>query len=267
MRDVRELLDLGGRVALVTGGAGHIGSTLADTFAELGACVAIADIDGVRAERVAQTIAARRGVATFSLRADLEDEEAVRNIPAEVVRRLGSLDIVVNCAALVGTTGLAGWAVPIREQRSDAWRHALEVNLTAPFVLIQAAADALAERARGSVINILSIYGVVGPDERLYDGTSLGNPAAYGASKAALLQLTRHFATTLAPRIRVNAITPGGVARGQDASFQERYIARVPLARMASEEDFRGAAAFLGSDASAYVTGQNIVVDGGWTVW
>lgn len=267
MRGVRDLLGLGGRVALVTGGAGHIGSTIADTFAELGACVAVTDLDAVRAERVAQTIAARHGVATLSLTAELEDEEAVRNIPSEVVRRLGSLDIVVNCAALVGTTGLAGWAVPIREQRSDAWRRALEVNLTAPFVLIQAAADALAERGVGSVINILSIYGVVGPDESLYAGTSLGNPAAYGASKAALLQLTRHFATTLAPKVRVNAITPGGVARGQDSLFVERYIARVPLGRMATEEDFRGAAAFLGSDASAYVTGQNIVVDGGWTVW
>jgi NAD(P)-dependent dehydrogenase (short-subunit alcohol dehydrogenase family) len=102
---------------------------------------------------------------------------------------------------------------------------------------------------------------------RLYEGTPAGNPAAYGASKAGLLQLTRYLATVLAPKVRVNAITPGGVLRGQDTRFQERYVSRTPLGRMAVEEDFKGAFAYLASDASAYVTGQNVVVDGGWTAW
>lgn len=267
MRDVRALFSLDGRAALVTGGAGHIGGAIADALAELGAAVAILDVDAARTESAAQRLARERGVPALALAIDLEDEAAVRAAPARAVEAFGRLDILVNCAALVGTSGLPGWGVPLREQSAASFRRALEVNITAPFVLAQAAADALGAHGCGSIVNVLSIYGLVGPDERLYEGTPMGNPAAYGASKAALLQFTRHLATTLAPRVRANAITPGGVARGQSQAFRERYDARTPLGRMAVEEDFKGAAAFLASDASAYVTGQNLVVDGGWTAW
>ena len=267
MRDLRALFDLRGRRAIVTGGAGHIGSAIAGALAELGAAIAIVDMDRQRADDTAQRIASEREVETIALTVDLEDEAAVREIPSDVTRALGGIDILVNCAALVGTSGLEGWAVPVDVQSTTSWRRALEVNLTAPFALAQASIDGLRASGHGSIVNVLSIYGLVGPDERLYEGTPLGNPAAYGASKAGLLQLTRHLATTLAPTVRCNAITPGGVERGQAPSFLERYVSRTPLARMAIEEDFKGAAAFLASDASAYVTGQNIIVDGGWTAW
>jgi NAD(P)-dependent dehydrogenase (short-subunit alcohol dehydrogenase family) len=168
---------------------------------------------------------------------------------------------------LVGTSGLKGWNTPFKDQQSDTWRLALDVNLTAPFVLTQACADALAKSGHGSVINVASIYGMVGPDMGLYEGTEIGNAAAYGASKGGLLQLTRWLSTVLAPQVRVNAITPGGLWRNQPESFHHRYVARTPLKRMGSEEDFKGAVAYLASDLSSYVTGQNLVVDGGWTVW
>lgn len=267
MRDVRALFELSGRVAIVTGGAGHIGSAIADALAELGAAVAVVDLDESRASAVSDAIATKRNVGTLPLAIDLENEEAVRGIAPRVRKEFGRIDVLVNCAALVGTSGLEGWAVPIRDQSVKSWRRALEVNLTAPFILCQAAADELSAHGAGSIINVLSIYGLVGPDERLYEGTPLGNPAAYGASKAGLLQFTRHLSTTLAPHVRCNAITPGGVERNQADAFRERYVARTPLGRMAIEEDFKGAAAFLASDASAYITGQNIVVDGGWTAW
>ena len=119
----------------------------------------------------------------------------------------------------------------------------------------------------GSIINIASIYGSYGPDYQLYEGTSMGNPAAYAASKGGLLQLTRWLATTLAPNVRVNAISPGGVFRNQPENFVKRYVARTPLRRMATEEDFCGAISYLSSDLSRYVTGQNLAVDGGWGVW
>lgn len=267
MRDIRTLFDLTGRAAIVTGGAGHIGSAIADALAELGASLAIVDMDASRAQSVASDIGQRRTVKTMPLAIDLEDEDAVRSVPKRVLGEFGRLDVLVNCAALVGTSGLEGWAVPIRDQSAKSWRRALEVNLTAPFVLAQSSADALSAHGCGSIVNVLSIYGLVGPDERLYEGTPLGNPAAYGASKAGLMQLTRHLATTIAPTVRCNAITPGGVERGQADAFRERYVARTPMGRMAIEEDFKGAAAFLASDASAYITGQNVVVDGGWTAW
>ncbi len=267
MRPIAELMNLRGRTALVTGGAGHIGRAICDTLAELGAAVAVLDCEGEACPKVASQIAQAHNVKTIALPADLTDEAAVREVPGRVVDKLGSLDILVHCAALVGTSGLPGWAVPFSEQSADTWRKALEVNLTSAFVLTQAAAESLAASGRGAIIHIGSIYGVVGPDFGLYAGTKLGNPAAYAASKGGLLQFTRWLATALAPRVRVNMLTPGGVERGQDATFRERYVARTPLARMATEEDFKGAVAYLASDLSAYVTGQNLIVDGGWTTW
>jgi NAD(P)-dependent dehydrogenase (short-subunit alcohol dehydrogenase family) len=198
---------------------------------------------------------------------DFEQGEAVKDLPRRVREAFGSIDIIVNCAAFVGTSGLEGWAVPFEQQSDATWRRALEVNLTAPFVLIQAAAEDLARSGHGSVINISSIYGLAGPDWRLYEGTDLGNPAAYAASKGGLIQMTRWLATTMAPKVRVNAVAPGGVFRATPEPFLSRYVARTPLARMAREDDMKGAVAYLASDLSTYVTGQCIAVDGGWTAW
>lgn len=260
-------MDLRGRVAVVTGGAGHIGRAVSAALAELGASVCVLDLDADQCAAAARQLVADYETSALPLAIDLSDESQVRGVCDAVLRRFDRLDVLVNCAALVGKSELQGWATPFAEQRTPAWRLALEVNLTAPFALAQSCAVALAASGRGSIINVSSIYGLVGPDFRLYDGTRLGNPAAYAASKGGLLQLTRWLATALAPRVRVNSLTPGGVLRGQDATFQERYVARTPLARMATEEDFKGAAAYLASDLSAYVTGQNLVVDGGWTAW
>ena len=260
-------MDLKGRVALITGGAGHIGFAAGAALAELGATIVVSDLDPERCDAAAKRIAGEFSTPTFPLAVDLSDQDAVCSAPAAVLGKLGRLDILINCAALVGTSGLAGWATPFLEQSVDTWRLALEINLTAAFALTQAAAPALLASKHGAVINVASIYGMVGPDMSLYKGTSLGNPAAYAASKGALLQLTRWLATNLAPAVRVNAITPGGVWRGQTDAFAERYIARTPLRRMAKETDFKGAFAFLASDLSAYVTGHNLVVDGGWTAW
>ena len=267
VRSLKELMSLQGRVALVTGGGGHIGGEVCMALAELGAAVVVLDLAREACGESAKHINDIYGVETLPLVTDLSDEEQVRSVPKAVVERFGRLDILVNCAALVGTSELKGWAVPFGEQRSDTWRLALEVNLTAPFVLVQACAEALAESGRGSVINIGSIYGVVGPDMSLYGDTGMGNPAAYSASKGGLLQLTRWLATVLAPDVRVNAITAGGVWRGQPEAFHQRYVSRTPLVRMATEEDMKGAVAYLASDLSAYVTGHNLVVDGGWTAW
>ena len=177
------------------------------------------------------------------------------------------LNILVNNAAFVGTTELQGWNVPFEEQSLDAWRSALEVNLTAVFDLSRGLVPLLKVSKGGNIINIASIYGMFGPDWRLYDQTSMSNPAAYGVSKGGLIQLTRWLATTISPEVRVNAISPGGILRGQPREFVSRYEEKTPLKRMASEEDFRGAIAYLASDLSAYVTGQILSVEGGWGVW
>jgi len=260
-------MNLQGRVALITGGGGHIGATMCEALAELGAAIVVLDVVQESCTGVAMRIHNAFGVETLPLVIDLTDEKVVRSVPGRVLDRFGRLDILVNCAALVGTSELKGWVTPFLEQSADTWRLALEVNLTATFVLVQACAEALAASGHGSVINISSIYGMVGPDMRLYENTALGNPAAYAASKGGLLQLTRWLATVLAPDVRVNAITSGGVWRDQPEAFHTRYVARTPLRRMATEEDLKGAIAYLASDLSAYVTGHNLVVDGGWMVW
>ncbi len=267
MRTLTELMGLDGRVAVVTGGAGHIGRVIAGTLAEQGAAVAVVDCheDGCHsaAEQIQQIH--RRG--TVGLVADLSCDQQTRALPGRVLEHFGQLDILVNCAAFVGTSRLSGWATSFEQQSVEAWRKAMDLNLTVPFVLAQSCREALACSGHGCIINIASIYGVVAPDLGLYEGTSMANPAAYGASKAGLLQLTRHLAAILAPKVRVNAITPGGVERNQPEIFQRRYQARTPLGRLATEEDLKGAVAYLASDLSAYVTGQNLIVDGGWTIW
>ena len=255
MRTVRDLMDLSGRVALVTGGAGHIGGAIAEALAECGADVVVTN------NRWSSSMAAR----WWFCPADLESPDEIRGLVEGVRRgRSGHLDILVNSAAYLDGPGLD---VPFEQQTAADWDRSFAVNLRAPFLLAQACAPMLRASGHGSVINVASIYGVVGPDWRLYEGTGMGNAAAYAASKGGLLQLTRWLATTLAPEVRVNAIVPGGVARGQNPAFVARYCARTPLGRMATEEDIKGVVAFLASDASAYVTGAAIPVEGGWTCW
>lgn len=267
MKSVKQLMDLTGRTALVTGGAGYIGKAYCDTLAEVGANVAVLDLDEKQVKDVAADIAAKHGVSTFGLAVDLADEEAVVAAPQKVADQLGGLDIIVNCAAFVGTSELKGWCVPFAEQSVKTWRAVQEVNLTAPFALVQAAVPLLRKSGHGSVIHLASIYAVSGPDLSLYDGTEMGNPVAYAASKGGIVQMTRWMSTVLAPEIRVNCISPGGIFRDQDPTFVERYEKRTPLKRMGTEEDMKGTLLWLASDLSSYVTGQNILVDGGWTVW
>jgi NAD(P)-dependent dehydrogenase (short-subunit alcohol dehydrogenase family) len=267
MKSVKELMDLTGRVALITGGSGHLGAAMAGALAELGASIVLLDIAQERCGAVADELQRQQGVAALPLAVDLSDTEAVRDVPLIVKEHFGRLDILVHCAAYTGDTNVPGWAVPFDEQSVEAWDRAFRVNTTSAFVLVQAAAQALRESGHGSVIFISSIYGLSGPDMRLYEGTGMTNAAGYAASKGGLLQLMRYLSTLLAPDVRVNAVSPGGVWRNQPAAFQERYRARTPLARMATEEDFKGAIAYLASDLSAYVTGHNLLVDGGWTAW
>lgn len=260
-------LDLGGRLAVITGGAGHLGRVFGETLVELGAHVVLVDRDEAGLAAAAAVAGAAGRGAVDTLRCDLESGDDRRALTKTLLGRGDPVSVLVHNAAFVGTSELPGWATPFEAQSLEAWRRALEVNLTAAFDLTQALLPSLRRAPGPSVVHVASIYGVLGPDWSLYEGTSMANPAAYAASKGGLLQLTRWMATTLAPGVRVNAIIPGGIARGQPAPFVARYEARTPLRRLATEDDFRGVLAFLASDASAYVTGQAVGVDGGWSAW
>ncbi len=267
MKSLDDLIDLSGRRALVTGGTGHLGIAVCETLIELGAQVAVLDRDRRACETRAAELSVIRPGGAFSMPCDLADESATRKATKEAVASMGGLDIFVHCAGYVGTTSAPGWVAPFEKQTVEAWDAAMRVNLTAAFIIAQEAKSALESSVGGSVILFGSIYGVVAPDFRLYEGTEMGTPAGYAASKGGLVQLTRYLASALAPRVRVNALSPGGVLRGQPDAFRERYTKRTPLRRMAVEADVKGAVAFLAGDLSAYVTGQNLLVDGGWTAW
>ena len=263
MSNHTDLTDLTGRTAVVTGGVGPLGSVLADALAASGARVVIVDLDPAACEVAAGALP---GEGHVPLAANLLELQGLSSV-VDAVERIGSCDVLVNNAAFTGTSGVPGYAVPFDEQTDEAFAMALALNLTAPFSLTRRLAPLLRAGGHGSVVNVSSIYGLVGPNMGLYEGTRMGNPAAYAASKGGLAQLTRYLATVLAPEVRVNAFAPGGIARGQDDAFVDRYQRLTPLGRMGTEDDFRGIVAWLASDASAYVTGQVIAVDGGWTAW
>ncbi len=268
MRKISELMNLESRSAIVTGGAGHIGQAICETLIELGATVIVFDLhEAACRERCHELNAQGFKGQALPLAVDLSSEKQTRKAVEAGIKKMKGLDILIHSAAFVGTTAFPGWAVPFEKQTVKAWDAALRVNLTSAFVMVQTAQSALAQSGRGSVILISSIYGIVGPDNRIYKGTGVVTPAGYAASKGGLSQLGRYLATIFAPEIRVNTIVAGGVRRGQKSAFQRRYAQKTPLGRMATEEDFKGAVAYLASDLSAYTTGTELLVDGGWTAW
>lgn len=266
MKSLAELSNLEGRVALITGGAGHLGMAMAEALAENGATIALLDMDEQRCRDRTLELSLK-GYNAFYVVVDLSNEQLTRHAVKEVASKYNRLDIVIHAASLVGTDRVQGWAVPFESQTLETWQLAMRVGLDPAFTILQEAHPFLKASGHGAVIFVSSIYGLVAPNNSLYEGTQMQTPSAYSAVKGALNQLTRHFAGLLAPDIRVNALTPGGIIRGQSDIFIERYESRTPMRRMGSEEDFKGAAAFLASDLSAYVTGHNLVVDGGWTAW
>lgn len=266
MRTILDLMNLNEKRALITGATGGIGTQMAFTIAELGGDLVLVDRPGTNYTALLDGLK-EYDVKITCIDCDLEKEHSRAELIQSVIDDSRPLNILINNAAFVGTSGLEGWVTDLEHQSIETWSRALEVNLTAAFDLSKGLASKIKKSGYGSIINVASIYGVCAPDYSLYEGTKMGNPAAYAASKGALIQLTRWLSTTLAPDIRVNVISPGGVYRGQPEKFIKSYNLKTPLARMATEEDFKGVTAYLASNLSAYVTGQNILVDGGWTVW
>ena len=265
MMDIKTRFDLTERTAVITGAAGMLGRNISAAFMQLGAQVILVDKQ-TTATKEAEDFFAVRNVEHYSwYKVDLEDEDArqvfVENIRSEVP----NLDILVNNAAFVASNGLTGWTSSFENQTLDSWRRAMEVNLTSAFHLVQGLEVPLKQFGTGSIINIGSIYGAAAPDYSLYEDTDMGNPAAYAVSKAGMIQLSRWLASTLGPEIRVNTVSPGGIYRQQDERFVERYASRTHLRRMCVEDDIVGVVAFLASDLSSYITGQNFIVDGGFT--
>ncbi|WP_299029486.1 SDR family oxidoreductase [uncultured Thermanaerothrix sp.] len=276
MTSIFDLFKLDGRVAVVTGGAGLLGREFARTLAEAGAAVVVADIQAAAAEAVAADLSAQ-GYPALGVRLDVTDPAAVRDLVTTTLARFGRLDILVNSAALdpkFDPEALARGIVPGRFEDFplDLWNQALAVNLTGIFLVTQACVQPMLAQGKGSIINLCSTYGLTGPDQRIYvraDGQRVGyKPVYYTVTKAGVLGFTKYLAAYYAgTQIRVNALTPGGVYNQHDEEFVRQYAARTILGRMARKDEMNGALLFLASDASSYMTGANLIVDGGWTAW
>lgn len=257
---IRGLFSLQGRVALVTGGAGRYGRQISTALAEAGATVIVASRGAEKCEDFAAGLRGE-GLDAEGWRLDLTKEESVESTASRIESRWGKLDVLFNNAVTVS-------AEAIEKHSVESWTRAMEANSTMLYRACRMFGDVMSRHNGGSIINMGSIYGVVSPDFRIYEGhEEMTNPPSYGFAKAGMIQLTRYLAVYFGPlRIRVNCLSPGGLySASMPKKFVEQYAYRTPLGRMAGENDIKGAAVFLASDASAYVTGQNLLVDGGYT--
>ena len=273
---IQDKFNLEGRVAVVTGGAGLLGREFCKTLAEAGAAVVVADLAQESAEKIAQGLSDSGYQATnFGL--DVTRVESACELASVTVSKFGRLDILVNSAALdpkfdpdAAAKGIAPGA--FEDYPLEQWNAALNVNLTGIFLVTQACVKPMLEQGKkGSIINICSTYGLNDPDQRIYikDGKRVAyKPVYYTTTKAGVMGFTKYLAAYYAGTdIRVNALTPGGVYNNHEEYFVKNYSAKTIMGRMADGDEMNGALLFLASDASSYMTGNNVVVDGGWTAW
>jgi NAD(P)-dependent dehydrogenase (short-subunit alcohol dehydrogenase family) len=258
---VLDRFSLRGKVALVTAGAGPLfGRSISTALAEAGATVVTASRSLSANEQFADQLR-NIGHDVHGLAFDLEDLASIDRLHDEVQGRFGRLDVLVNSA--LARDGHVG---SFEEQSPESWEHAARGDFAGLLRHCQQAVGAMKRQHGGSIINIASIYGVVSNDPGLYEGTAMVQPASYNFMKAGMINFTRYLACYYGrDGIRANCLSPGGYFNQQPGEFVERYSARVPLGRMMGHEDLQGAVVFLASDAAAYVTGVNLLVDGGWT--
>lgn len=269
----KALFDLHGKTAMATGGAGILGRKFCAGLAEFGANVAVVDIDAKAAMDVAEELEGQYEIRSIGIGCDITKPDSVKDMLKQVVSSLGNIHILHNNAA-GKSDDLDAFFAPFEEYSLKQWREIMAVNIDGMFLVAQAVGKHMAEHGEGgSIIQTSSIYGVVAPDQRIYKGShymgrAINTPAVYSTSKAAVIGLTKYLATYWADKgIRVNTLTPGGVESGQNETFKQRYSERIPLGRMAKPDEMVSALIYLASDASSYVTGQNIIVDGGLAAW
>jgi len=275
MADIFDKFKLNNQVAVVTGGAGLLGKEFCRTLAQAGAAVVVADLNESLAGQVAGELQ-QAGHQVIACQVDVTSPTSTRVMAEAAVKAFGRLDILVCSAAMDPKFDPQNQSAQSRNAFEDyplaSWQQALDVNLTGMFLCAQAAVKPMLAQDHGVIINICSTYGLVGPDQRIYlrpgQEAKQYKPVFYSVTKAGVLGLTRYLATYYAGKnIRVNALTPGGVFNNHDDIFTQNYSARTVMGRMARQDEMSGALLFLASDASTYMTGSNLVVDGGWTAW
>jgi NAD(P)-dependent dehydrogenase (short-subunit alcohol dehydrogenase family) len=274
---VRQAFEMTGRVAIITGGAGMLGVRHAETVAEFGGVPVVVDLDAKRAHNCAAELREKFGVAATGFAADITDPEQVRKVRDHALKEFGRIDVLINNAAnnpKVEDERKYGHWSRLEDFPLDVWHQDIAVGLTGAFLCSQTFGSEMARVGRGVILNIASDLGVIGPDQRIYreagesERTQMVKPVSYSVVKAALIGLTRYLATYWPTRgVRANALAPGGVLAGQDEAFVERLTSLIPMGRLAHKDEYKAAVAFMISDASSYMNGAIVNIDGGRTTW
>ncbi len=271
MNNVKKLFDLTGKVAIVTGALGLIGKHHCYALSEAGANVVVADLNETACNNFAESLSTK----SIGIGVDIIEKKSVENLRDRTIKEFGHIDILVNNAAIndmFENPQAAAEQSMFENYPLEMWQKSIDVNLTGTFLCSQIIGTVMAKHGKGSIINIASTYGMVGPDQSIYrkpDGTqNFYKSPAYPATKGAIINFTRFLAAYWGKNgVRVNTLSPGGVENNQEDYFVRNYSEKTMLGRMAAPTDYKGAIVFLASDASSYMTGANLVIDGGWTAW
>jgi len=261
---INKLFDLKGKVAIVTGGTGHLGSAMCESLAEAGARVVVAGRDIEKCRKKADELSGKYSVSCMGINMDISSKKEIEKSLEKIYKDTERIDVLVNNAFY----GISG---DIRDISEEAWQKSIDGSINGVFRCTQAVLPYMEKDGAGSIINISSMYGVVSPDPGIYGDSGFNNPPNYGAGKAAIIQFTKYAACHLADKnIRVNSITPGAFPKEKvqkDKKFISNLKKKIPLGRIGKPEELKGVVLFLASEASSYITGTNVAVDGGWTAW
>ena len=263
---VKKLFDLSDKTIVLTGAAGHLGKNYVDGLSQFGANVVLSDINYQGCKKIEKQMREKYDVDPLSVKLDLTDSKSIKCMVSKITKKYSSIDVLINNAAYQGDKKIR--SAGFEKLELGTWNKAINVNLTGIFLLCQAVGKIMLKQKSGNIINISSTYGMVGADQRIYGKSGQNSAAFYAATKGSIINLTRYLAAYWQGKgIRVNTLSPGGVEKGQDKDFIKKYSYKTILGRMAKRDEYVGPILFLASDASSYMTGSNLIVDGGWTAW
>ena len=264
--NMRKVFDFSNRVIVITGAAGLLGSEYADGFCQAGGNVVLADKNFEKCKKLAVKLEKKYGVKPFPIKLDVTNPNSIKKMIAHITKKFSKIDVLVNNAIYPEIGKIK--KTKFEDFPLDIWKKGIDVNLTGMFLCSQQIGEIMKKQKNGVIINISSIYGIKGPDQRIYGKTKIIKSALYATTKGAVINFTKYLASYWnRTGIRVNTLSLGGVEENQDRNFKKKYSDKTMIGRMAKKDEYVGALLFLSSDASSYMTGSNLVIDGGWSAW
>ena len=265
--NVKKLYDMVEKTVVITGAAGLLGKQYADGLSQVGANVVLADTNYQECKKIEKELRKKYTTDPLSVKLDITNQNSIKNSISKILKKYKKIDVLINNAAFQGKVGKER-TTDMVELPLSQWNLGLAVNLTGTFLMCQEVGKVFLKQKKGVIINIASTYGVIAADQRIYGKSGQNSAAFYAVTKSGILNLTRYLsAYWQGTGIRVNTFSPGGVENNQDPSFIKKYSSRTPMKRMAKKDEYVGSLIFLASNASSYMTGSNLIVDGGWTAW